>query len=230
MIVYKLIRIIFLFSGIYTCRAIDGFGSVEVNVTLQVIDAKPAKTQHHIPKANMDNLYPPDEDLMASTDTDRRSIILRGSKAPFIIDPPTEAFDRRAGSDVTMRCQAGGVPKPRISWYFKGKPVELNDLPPGSAMNRMLYIRSLLAKHAGVYTCVAENSLGRSNATFDVRVTGEAIPSFVDNVLRNTSVSVGDRLSLKCSIISETELLQVSVSSIVIPAIYVKLNLFLNSG
>lgn len=77
-------------------------------------------------------------------------------------------------SDLTLQCEAEGMPQPVISWMKDGEPIKPQDyflvLPGGS-----LKILGLLPTDKGMYQCFAENELGQAQvaAYLDVISKGQ---------------------------------------------------------
>lgn len=82
------------------------------------------------------------------------------------------------GRSLILDCLVTGTPKPVITWskviyfymvyiflriYFKdGKPLENNELAFTVNENQQLYIEEVEKRHAGRYSCIAENIPGRA--------------------------------------------------------------------
>lgn len=76
------------------------------------------------------------------------------------------------GGDVTLQCEADGVPRPAISWMKDGRPLTgrraqiLNE-------GRLLRIKGAQVADTGRYTCIAVNVAGQADRKYDVNVHGE---------------------------------------------------------
>ena len=93
--------------------------------------------------------------------------------APQVVLSPTEQT-RDEGGNTNFYCTAGGNPRPRIEWRFKG-----SKLVSGSKYliknDGEVNIKHLNYNDAGQYTCVATNILGSHNASGKLIVRGEKI-------------------------------------------------------
>ncbi|KAK3506808.1 hypothetical protein QTP70_028372 [Hemibagrus guttatus] len=74
------------------------------------------------------------------------------------------------GGDVTLQCEADGVPRPAITWLKDGRP-----LGSGSGVQilndgRLVRIRDAQVVHTGRYTCIAVNVAGQDESKHDVTV------------------------------------------------------------
>ncbi|XP_059372167.1 neuregulin 2b [Carassius carassius] len=97
------------------------------------------------------------------------------------------------GKKLTLKCEAVGNPNPSFNWYKDGsqlrkrKDVKIKT----NKKNSKLQISRVRQEDSGNYTCVAENSLGRENAT-----------SYVSVQSITTTLSPGSSHARKCN---ETE-------------------------
>ena len=78
---------------------------------------------------------------------------------PSITIAPNEQVDVEAGKDLTLTCNASGVPQPNIAWSKDG--VTLNQL---SGTGYQLHLVKVKREDAGSYRCTASNGYG-SDAT-----------------------------------------------------------------
>uniref|UniRef100_A0A672YFY2 Roundabout, axon guidance receptor, homolog 1 (Drosophila) n=1 Tax=Sphaeramia orbicularis TaxID=375764 RepID=A0A672YFY2_9TELE len=117
------------------------------------------------------------------------------------------SFVRRPGSQVVLvdqsvefRCEARGDPVPTVRWRKDD-----GDLPKGRYEIRedhTLKIRRLTSADVGSYTCVAENMVGKAEASATLTVHVENIrpvlpPAFVVRP-RNQVVGVGRTVTFQC--------------------------------
>lgn len=88
-----------------------------------------------------------------------RNVTLSVQVAPVIEDDSAALVKVSIGNPVEMRCNASGIPPPRITW-LKGTRVLL-DVPGYSiAENGSLSIPSAEHRHIGLYVCIARNNAG----------------------------------------------------------------------
>ncbi|KAM6961030.1 LOW QUALITY PROTEIN: roundabout homolog 1 [Aplochiton taeniatus] len=110
------------------------------------------------------------------------------------------SFVRRPGSQVVLvdqsvefRCEARGDPVPTVRWRK-----EDGDLPKGRYEIRedhTLKIRRLISADVGSYTCVAENMVGKAEAS--ATLTVHVPPAFAVRP-RNQVVGVGRTVTFQC--------------------------------
>ncbi|KAA0709690.1 Pro-neuregulin-2, membrane-bound isoform [Triplophysa tibetana] len=81
------------------------------------------------------------------------------------------------GKKLTLKCEAAGNPSPSFNWYKDGsqlrkrKDVKIKT----NRKNSKLHISRVRMEDSGNYTCVAENSVGRENATSYVSVQSKLV-------------------------------------------------------
>lgn len=171
-------------SGQYVCEAVNGFGTLRVNVTLKVV----APNQK------------PEED----SEVTQRQKGNRVGKPYLINTKSSNALRKSVGEFVTMTCDAKGNPKPQIRWLMNGVPLKLSQLPSGSHSHKgHLHLSNLREESSGRFTCVAFNELGQVNANFDLDVkddTRNNEPEIMNGFLVNTTVTTGDKMTLICRI------------------------------
>uniref|UniRef100_A0A8C1SVJ6 Neuregulin 2b n=1 Tax=Cyprinus carpio TaxID=7962 RepID=A0A8C1SVJ6_CYPCA len=97
------------------------------------------------------------------------------------------------GKKLTLKCEAVGNPSPSFNWYKDGSQLrKRKDVKiKSNKKNSKLHISRVRLEDSGNYTCVAENSLGRENAT-----------SYVSVQSITTTLSPGSSHARKCN---ETE-------------------------
>lgn len=74
------------------------------------------------------------------------------------------------GEKAEFRCNASGIPTPRITWERLGSNL------PGGVLDRngLLTIPSAGPKDAGTYSCKAINSEGEDSANVQLEVIGKS--------------------------------------------------------
>jgi len=91
--------------------------------------------------------------------------------APQVMLSPAEQT-RDEGGNTNFYCTAGGNPRPRIEWKFKGSKLLSGSkhwIKDGGELN----IEHLNYSDAGEYTCVATNILGSHRASGNLTVRGK---------------------------------------------------------
>ena len=165
-------------TGRYTCKAINGFGKVEISVELVVINPE-----------ELTGVSAEEINKLSSPVFSRRT------------QEEDKSLVRSVGSDLTLRCSATGFPKPSVSWYKD------DTLLRGTSGDK-IHIRSLSTRDSGAYSCVAQNIIGTSSQTFtlNVRTSGAEerlirpapSPGMIGQA--NISVEQGDTATLDCRV------------------------------
>ncbi|NXL37452.1 OBSCN protein, partial [Glaucidium brasilianum] len=104
------------------------------------------------------------------------------------------------GETVKLACKVTGTPKPSVSWYKDGKPVELDphhiiiEDPDGSCT---LILDNLTGVDSGQYMCFASSPAG--NASTLGKILVQVPPRFVNKV-RNAYFVEGEDAQFTCTI------------------------------
>ncbi|NXH16201.1 OBSCN protein, partial [Bucco capensis] len=104
------------------------------------------------------------------------------------------------GETVKLACKVTGAPKPSISWYKDGKPVEVDphhiiiEDPDGSCT---LILDNLTGVDSGQYMCFASSPAG--NASTLGKILVQVPPRFVNKV-RNAYLVEGEDVQFTCTI------------------------------
>ncbi|XP_069047285.1 obscurin isoform X20 [Lepisosteus oculatus] len=104
------------------------------------------------------------------------------------------------GETVKLACKVTGTPKPVVTWYKDGRPVDVDphhiiiEDPDGSCT---LILDNMTAEDSGQYMCFAASSAG--NASTLGKVLVQVPPRFV-NKLRNAVLVQGEDCQFTCTI------------------------------
>ncbi|NXY10665.1 OBSCN protein, partial [Pteruthius melanotis] len=104
------------------------------------------------------------------------------------------------GETVKLACKVAGAPKPSISWYKDGKPVEVDphhiiiEDPDGSCT---LILDNLTGVDTGQYMCFASSPAG--NASTLGKILVQVPPRFVNKV-RNAYLVEGEDVQFTCTV------------------------------
>lgn len=83
------------------------------------------------------------------------------------------------GGDITLKCEADGVPRPAISWMKDGRPLSTGRKSQILNEGQLLRIHDAQVADTGRYTCIAVNVAGQADRKYDVNVHGEKKVSFL---------------------------------------------------
>nr|XP_055038793.1 obscurin isoform X30 [Misgurnus anguillicaudatus] len=101
-------------------------------------------------------------------------------------------FTAELGQTIKLACKVTGVPKPQVTWYKDGRPVQVDphhiiiEDPDGSCT---LILDNMTANDSGQYMCFATSSAG--NASTLGKITVQVPPRFV-NKIRNATLIPGE--------------------------------------
>ena len=92
------------------------------------------------------------------------------TESPHFVTKPSPSMTVKENQNVTLPCKATGFPPPIITWYKDGHVVEEEKR---HFKKRNLEIMNILYEDHGIYTCTAENLLGRIQLSVNVTVEGK---------------------------------------------------------
>jgi len=83
-----------------------------------------------------------------------------------LFSKPLNNIKQLLNCDAKFVCEVGSNPRPEISWFFNGQPVEedARHKIKTNGMCRMLMIKKLKESDVGSYTCVAKNQEGTTES------------------------------------------------------------------
>ncbi|XP_063733175.1 fibroblast growth factor receptor-like 1a [Eleginops maclovinus] len=187
-------------AGTYICKATNGFGSVNINYTLIVIDD--SSSRGGAATANVDSEHAPE---------------LAGKPVRPRFTQPSKmrkrVIARPVGSSVRLKCTASGNPRPDIVWLKDSRPLVDEDAGVGGAGGEgkkkkwTLSLKNLMPKHSGKYTCQVSNKAGEINATYKVEVIQRtnSKPILTGTHPVNTTVDYGGTASFQCKVRSDVK-------------------------
>ena len=76
----------------------------------------------------------------------------------------------KENQNVTLPCKATGFPPPVITWYKDGRVIKEERK---QFKKRNLEIKKISFEDHGIYTCTAENLLGRVQLSVNITVKGK---------------------------------------------------------
>ncbi|KAK7008890.1 fibroblast growth factor receptor-like 1, partial [Biomphalaria glabrata] len=169
-------------AGLYTCIATNGFGSVNVNYTIIVIDDEKQV------------FYEGDKEYQITADED----LTRDGSPPYFEDldimRKSMHLEKPVRSTIKLTCKAEGNPRPEFTWLKNG-----HSLPQRRSHIKMT---ELTQADSGAYTCVARNRLGQVNFTYDVEIIDEISekPKLIAPHPLSQNVTVGSPVTFQCFI------------------------------
>ncbi|XP_062332153.1 fibroblast growth factor receptor-like 1a [Osmerus eperlanus] len=186
-------------AGTFVCKATNGFGSVNINYTLVVIDDSSSV-----------------RDGTGAGEDGEHSPELTGKLVRPRFTQPAKmrkrVIARPVGSSVRLKCTASGNPRPDIVWLKDSRPL-LGDAGdgPGGAEGRKrkwtLSLKNLTPEQSGRYTCHVSNRAGEINATYKVEVIQRtnSKPILTGTHPVNTTVDYGGTTSFQCKVRSDVK-------------------------
>ena len=91
------------------------------------------------------------------------------TESPRFVTKPPPSMTVKEKQNVTFPCKATGFPPPVITWYKNGHVIEEERK---HFKKRNLEIKNILYEDHGIYTCTAENLLGRVKLSVNITVKG----------------------------------------------------------
>uniref|UniRef100_A0A8C1I841 Cell adhesion molecule-related/down-regulated by oncogenes n=1 Tax=Cyprinus carpio TaxID=7962 RepID=A0A8C1I841_CYPCA len=117
---------------------------------------------------------------------------------PFISSSAQDQETVTRGGDITLQCEADGIPRPAISWMKDGRPLSTSRKAQILNEGRLLCIQDALVADTGRYTCIAVNVAGQADRKYDLNV--HVPPTIIGQtqVPENLSVVVKNPVVLSC--------------------------------
>jgi len=197
-------------SGLFTCRAVNGFGSQQVTYEVLIVD----------PNAKATEAPPPPVSVFSDSElTERRPSWSDGGagdgdaglnqsavgRAPLLIETsqtPGRIWQLPVESTLRLKCLAQGQPEPHLIWIKDGR--EIGDERRHGRWE--LQVPRVALDDSGTYTCRAVNPYGSMNASFIIQVIDRTAgkPEFVGGYPQNVTVLEGSTARLQCRVTSDT--------------------------
>uniref|UniRef100_A0A4W5PWJ4 Fibroblast growth factor receptor-like 1 n=1 Tax=Hucho hucho TaxID=62062 RepID=A0A4W5PWJ4_9TELE len=181
-------------AGTFFCKATNGFGSVNINYTLIVIDD--ASTGRDGAGTAGDAEY--------TTDLSGKFVRPRFTQPAKM---RKRVIARPVGSSVRLKCMASGNPRPDIVWVKDSKPLTPGEVGEGGKKKWTLSLKNLIPENSGKYTCHVSNRAGEINATYKVEVIQRtnSKPILTGTHPVNTTVDYGGTTSFQCKVRSDVK-------------------------
>lgn len=122
--------------------------------------------------------------VLQSSDTKTVLVLFFPTESPRFVAKPSPSMTVKEKQRVVLPCKAGGFPPPVITWYKDGQVIEEERK---QFKKRNLEIKSILFEDHGMYTCTAENLLGRVQLSVNITVKGKYSIKFTKR--NNSSVT-----------------------------------------
>ncbi|XP_076878597.1 fibroblast growth factor receptor-like 1a [Brachyhypopomus gauderio] len=179
-------------AGTFICKATNGFGSVNVNYTLVVIED--SISGRNDPPGDAENPPEPSGKLVSPRFTQPAKMRKR-------------VIARPVGSSVRLKCAASGSPRPDIVWLKDNRPLTPEEVGEGRKKKWTLSLKNLMPEHSGKYTCHVSNPAGEINATYNVEVIQRtnSKPILTGTHPVNTTVDYGGTTSFQCKVRSDVK-------------------------
>ncbi|TMS16265.1 Neurofascin [Larimichthys crocea] len=125
------------------------------------------------------------------------TITVRVKAAPFWLEKPADLV-LAPEENGRLVCRSDGVPRPTISWFLNGEPIETaTPLPNRQVSGDTLTLRSVTTENNGVYQCNASNPFGYLLANAFVNVL-HATPRILGPRNELNKVTEGTNVFLHC--------------------------------
>ncbi|KAL9961652.1 hypothetical protein ACROYT_G030640 [Oculina patagonica] len=119
----------------------------------------------------------------------------RQLELPLFVSKPSSSVTVKEKQNVTLPCKAAGFPPPVITWYKDGQVIEEERK---QFKKRNLEIKEIQFEDRGIYTCTAENLLGRVQSS--VNLTVKVPTKFVTKPKKSVTTYKSWDTILKCDI------------------------------
>ncbi|XP_023655828.2 fibroblast growth factor receptor-like 1a [Paramormyrops kingsleyae] len=184
-------------AGTFVCKATNGFGSVNINYTLIVIEDSSSGRDGAATPNGANTEYATD-DLSAKLVRPRFTQPAKMRK---------RVIARPVGSSIRLKCAASGNPRPDITWLKDSKPLSPQEVGEGRKKKWTLSLKNLTPEHSGKYTCRVYNRAGEINATYKVEVIQRtnSKPILTGTHPLNTTVDYGGTTSFQCKVRSDVK-------------------------
>ncbi|KAL1261436.1 hypothetical protein QQF64_006701, partial [Cirrhinus molitorella] len=181
-------------AGTFICKATNGFGSVNINYTLIVIDDSSSGREGARPAGETEY----------STDLTGKLVRPRFTQPAKM---RKRVIARPVGSSVRLKCTASGNPRPDIVWLKDSRPLTPEEVGEGRKKKWTLSLKNLTPEHSGKYTCHVSNRAGEINATYKVEVIQRtnSKPILTGTHPVNTTVDYGGTTSFQCKVRSDVK-------------------------
>ncbi|XP_028657416.1 fibroblast growth factor receptor-like 1a [Erpetoichthys calabaricus] len=184
-------------AGTYICKATNGFGSININYTLIVIDDSSSKKDAAVDPVGSDGEYTNEE-------------MSKQWVRPRFTQPAKmrrRVIARPVGSSIRLKCAASGNPRPDITWLKDSKPLTEQEVGEGRKKKWTLNLKNLMPEDSGKYTCRVFNRVGEINATYKVEVIQRtrSKPILTGTHPVNTTVDYGGTTSFQCKVRSDVK-------------------------
>ncbi|VDK19529.1 unnamed protein product, partial [Anisakis simplex] len=125
----------------------------------------------------------------------RRQLHTSSFEPQFTLRPQNRAY--REGDVVRVDCEVIGKPRPKIKWYFNKVELRPSSKHEMNFERTNLIIRAFTDRDVGEYSCVAENVVGRIEASASIELIASSPPVIAEGPESQT-VDEGATVHFKC--------------------------------
>ncbi|XP_042901645.1 papilin isoform X2 [Parasteatoda tepidariorum] len=133
-----------------------------------------------------DTLESYEENSIEDTDTEAPPQILSARKDVAV----------KKGTPALLRCIVKGYPAPKVTWHHRNEPLSTDDGDFKISVDGSLHIMAVKDSHGGMYSCTAENGIGKSVTKFFNLIV--YVDTQVNISLVTTNYQANSSLQLDC--------------------------------
>ncbi|KAI6172894.1 EGF-like domain-containing protein [Aphelenchoides besseyi] len=129
--------------------------------------------------------------------TSSKTIVVTTLEAPVMLQTRFDV-EARENETLSLTCPVKDAANARIEWTQNQQPITTSSAVQISENGNKLHFLSVQKHHRGVYSCLAENEAGGSEAIFDVLVQIAPVIQLPAVGMRNIAVMKDHSITLQC--------------------------------
>lgn len=96
---------------------------------------------------------------------------------PKIVTSPPQVITVKEGGNLSLDCEATGVPPPQMTWFKATRPLPATTFFPGQVKAVRLLFEKLTYEDTGLYRCEAKNAVGKTSIYVEIMFEGKFVLS-----------------------------------------------------